>query len=282
MDSTNPGTGSNPEPSSRPGPGAGTNASAGSSTGSPGAPPAAQGGGGKDGLSTGAKVAIGCGGVTFLGIAVVAVGGYLAAGWLGDQAEEFVGDFAEQAERQQEADEIMERVQEQYAFERPEDGVVREDQAQTFFAVTDDLWAEMGPWAEELQTVADRVEEEDEASISDLMASIEGAGRFAEGRAIFAETLETHGMAPDEYVWTGFSLVRAHEELDDDEDRVVPEGNVEMARAFDAEIQALSDPPEDGNVAPGMLLSTAMVWGWTHGAAMDGMGIDTIYPEEVP
>lgn len=234
--------------------------------------------GGDQGLSTGAKVALGCGGIVLLGLIVVSVVVYAGLGWLGNRADDLVG----QAERQAEAEETIERVRQEHAFERPEDDAVPEDRVRTFFAVTDDLWAEVGPWAEELQTVSERMEERDEASFSDLAAGMEGAGRFMEGRALFAEALEAHGMSPEEYVWTGFSLLRAHDELDyDEEERVVPETSLEVARTFDDEIQEFRAPGDD-QVPPAILLSMGMAWGWGGEAALEGMGLDTLRPDDAP
>lgn len=275
---------SQPSPSGEPTAGGGESAGGAAAAGggaSSGGAAAAGGGtssGGKQGLSTGAKVAIGCGGVVVLGLVVVAAGVIIVGSWFTERA----GDFVEQAEQQVVAQETLERVQEEHPFERPPDGVVREDQARTFFAVTDELWAEMGPWAEELQTLAERVDAEDEPSFSDMAAGLQGAGRFMEGRAIFARVLEDHGMAPAEYVWTGFSLARAHDELDYDEDqRIVPEENLTLAQAFDSEIRALVDPPEDERVARGVLLTSAMVWGSTGDGMIHAMGLDTLYADPV-
>ncbi|MDX1624598.1 MAG: hypothetical protein R3199_11545 [Gemmatimonadota bacterium] len=234
----------------------------------------------KQGLSTGAKVAIGCGILAVLAIIgivlVTVVGGF----FLKDKAEEFAGGI----EAQQEATETLEELEREHDFTAPEDGIVGEDRAERFFAVTDAAWddmSEMEEWVEEMSERGERIDRGGgQAGIGDMMAGMRGVGALHRARLAVAEALEEHDMAPSEYVWTGLSLVRAYESLDRPaEETPVPRENLDLAADHRAEIAEIAEGAEEGAVNKGAVLWMAMHWGMA-GALQtpDLRGLDTLRP----
>lgn len=214
----------------------------------------------KEGMSTGAKFLIGCLGIVGVLAVAGAIGSYVLYNYIGDRGREFVGGLEQQAEAQQ----VMERLEEEHPFEPPSDGVVSEASARALFDVTDEVWSEVQPWAEELADVARRVEERDQPSVADLTLGPRLISRLAEGRVLFAETLDQHDLAPQEYLWTGYTLLRAYEELDrPEEERTSPPENLELAERYRAELEELNRPAVDGRPARGSVFYVASLWGLT-------------------
>lgn len=236
----------------------------------PGSPP--PGGPPKKGLSTGAKIAIGCGALAFLGLVVVVLA--IAAGglFLRDRADDFVAGI----ERQAEVTERMERLQRERPFQPPEDGVVTERQARTFFAITDDAWEEMEGWADEMADLGRRMER-DEARLRDMAAGVRGAGRFVESRAILADAMVEHEMTVGEYLWTGLALLRARDELERPEatDGVPPQ-NLALARSHRSELDEIARASDDDRASKGTVLNMAMVWGMADMSTWRALGLDTL------
>ncbi len=231
---------------------------------------------GSQGMSTGKKLAIGCGVLVALGVlavvALVGVGGFM----LKDRAEDFVGGMEEQGQAQEEASRILERLQEEHPFEVPEDGVVEERQARRFFATTDAAWEELEQWAEELETLDQRMEDRESPGVSDLMAGMRSMGQLARSRLVLAEALEEQDMAPSEYLWTGLALTRAYRSLEaGGTDSGVPEENLELAREYRDELAALSDD-DDEATDKGAVLALAMFWGMGDLETWEVMGFDTL------
>jgi hypothetical protein len=155
-------------------------------------------------------------------------------------------------------------------------GVVDESGVRMVFAVTDDMWAVMQPWADELSDLSRRVAERDAASITDLAAGLRGLSRFGEGRAMFAETLDAHGVSAEEYIWTGLALIRAHEELErPEESRVAPEANLALARRFDGELTLLRQTGDGSRPEKGAVFHLAALWGMADGSSWRAMGLGT-------
>ena len=128
----------------------------------------------KKGMSTGAKVAIGCGILALLAIVGVVVAIVAGGMFVYRKADEFTGGL----EAQQEASETVQELEREHPFTAPTDGIVRSDRAEAFFAVTDDAWEDMREWVEDMR---DRGEEIDsrggEAGFGDAMAGLQGLGR---------------------------------------------------------------------------------------------------------
>lgn len=224
---------------------------------------------GERGLSTGARVAIGCGVVVLLGIvaviAALAVGGLL----LRDRAEQFSSGI----QRQTEATETLDRLARDHLFEPPADGVVGADGAEDFFAVTDDAWDGLEEWAEEMEGLSER----DGGGIADLAAGLRGVSGIARSRTVLAETLEAHEMSLGEYLWTGLALLRARRALlgPDDEDARAPPENLELARSYPERLAELSDGDGEG-VDRSVVLALATWWGMSDPSSWRALGLDTL------
>lgn len=244
----------------------------------PGPPPPPEGGGPppKRGLSTGAKIAIGCGALALLGVVVLLVAVAVFGWFVRDRAEEFGAGI----ERQMEVSQQMERLREEHPFQPPADGEVTAEQAERFLAVTDRAWAGMEEWAGEMVNLQRRMEGRERPGLRELAEGVRGAGGLAESRAVLTEALVEEEMSVGEYLWTGFQLLRAHEELDRAEPSPdVPERNLDLARRHQSELDEIArsggngDSPEAGK---GIVLHLATLWGMTDGGTWQAFGLDTL------
>lgn len=229
----------------------------------------------KSGMSTGKKVAIGCGVLVLL--AVLAVGAAVTVGglFLKDRAETFVEGIEEQGRAQEEAGAIVEELRAEYPFDPPEDGVVGQDRARRFLAVTDEAWGELEAWADDLDALEERMEGRESPRVSDIMAGMENMGRLARSRLVLAQAMEEHDMPPEEYIWTGLALSRAYENLDSgSSDPGVPEQNMDVARRHREELAEIVE--ETGDTDRGAVLGLAVFWGMTDMSAWEAMGLDTM------
>lgn len=224
----------------------------------------------RKGLSTGAKVAIGCGIAAVAGILVVAVILTVGGLFLKDRAEDVMAG----AERQARVSETLDRLRTEHPFEPPADGRIGEERAEMFFAVTDDAWDEMEEWADEMADISRRMEEVERPGLGDVAAGIRGLGRLGESREVLAESLADHDVSLGEYVWTGLALLRAHEARTAGE--AGPEENLELAARYESELEALSAPGE-GRAGRGAVLQMALVWGMGDPGLWRSLGLDTLY-----
>ena len=209
----------------------------------PGPPPE------KRGLSTGAKIAIGCGVVALLALILM----FACFGFAAKKAR----DFGASMEDQEEAGRTAEQLEREHAFTPPADGTLDEELVDRFFAVTDDTWDEIDEWAADIQERSQRLEESgDQAGFGDAMAGMQGMGR---ARVALVEALEENEMAPSAYVWTGFKLMQAHEAQQGGATAGVPERNLELAREHADRIRELE---EDDDETPdrGVVLGLAYVF----------------------
>lgn len=218
----------------------------------------------RQGMSTGVKFLIGCVGLLLLvGVALavaIGVGGFA----LKRQFDRFLGGI----EEQQEASQTLDRLEQEYPFEVPEDGVVASSQLDRFVAVTDAAWEEIRPWAEELAEL-DRIRESDEGpGIRELIGGARALGGFTRARLVLADELEAEGMSLSEYVWTGSSLQRAAEG-----EGAVPEENVRLVQENRDRLPAFGDEDEPG---PETVLAVATVWGMMDMSSWSALGLDTL------
>ncbi len=135
-------------------------------------------------MTTGAKIAVGCGVALILGIMVVAAGVFGCAYWLKGKAEEFTGNESRIEELQKKAN--------ANAFERPADGVIREDRFVKFLDVRKSvhvLYEKHGPALEALN-------KKKQGELSDLTS---GFAMINELRMAQAQALADAGMSEDEY-----------------------------------------------------------------------------------
>lgn len=223
----------------------------------------------EEGLSTAAKVGLGCGGCLLV-VVVVGVVVALGGGWLSRQVEDLAGT----AERQAEATETLDRLRRDHAFRPPEDGAVDRDQARRFFGVTDAAWSEMRDWAAELEELGRELEDR-EARLTDVGALMEGYGKLAESRVVLARALEEHDMPLAEYLWTGGALRRAHDAMEEGPaGEEVPGATRSVIREHEDEIAELvGDADEPGKR---LVLFFAAAWGSAEGSLQGMPGLDTL------
>lgn len=222
----------------------------------------------KQGMSTGVKVAIGCGillALVVIGIVVATVAGGL---FLKNKAEDFSGGL----EEQERASTMVAELEEEHPFTPPADGAVDGGRAETFFEVTDDAWESMQEWVEEMESRGQDIEERGgEAGFGDAMAGMRGLGG---ARVAVAEALADHEMPASEYLWTGLSLIRAYEGLDQPaEETGVPPANLELAAEHRAELEELASGDQAGSDKSAVL---GIAWTWASEGTTRALGWDTL------
>ena len=223
----------------------------------------------RGGMSTGTKIAIGCGVVAILAIVALIVAGVAGGLFLKRKADQFTGGV----ESQTEASETMQELERDHPFTPPADGAIGADRADRFFEVTNDAWQDMEEVAEDLSERGRSIEERGgEAGMGDAMAGLQGLGR---ARVALADALEENGMPASEYLWTGLALMRAYEELDRPAtESGIPQQNLDLAAEHRAELAEIEES-EENEVGKGMVLGIAVTWGMTEGNVR-ALGIDTL------
>ncbi len=208
----------------------------------------------RKGMSTGAKVAIGCGVALLVAIVAAAIFVFFAGRFVSEQ----IGGFG----AQKEASETFERLAAEYPFEPPADGVVSDRQARTFFDVTDEVWPSVADYADELNRVIRQAEEsEDETELRDVMSGMEAMGKLLRARLVLAETLESYQLSNHEYVWTGSTLMQAYGVLtgaETEADEPVPSENLELAGRYQTQLAELAWEEED-RIGKGILLLISLI-----------------------
>ncbi|MGH7565160.1 MAG: hypothetical protein ACREK5_12170 [Gemmatimonadota bacterium] len=223
----------------------------------------------RKGLSTGAKIAIGCGIVALLAIVALIVAGVAGGLFLKRKGDELQGGV----EAQTEASETIRELELEHPFTPPADGRIDADRAERFFEVTDDAWEDMEEVAADLAERGRGIEERGgDAGMGDAMAGLQGLGR---ARAALADALEDNEMPVSEYLWTGLALMRAYEELDRPaSESGIPQENLDLASAHRVQLAEI-DETGDGEVGKGMVLGIAVTLGMTEGN-IGAFGIDTL------
>lgn len=194
----------------------------------------------KKGISTGVKVAIGCGVlavVVVVGIVLASIAGGM---FLRRKAQEWSGDIEGQAE----AGAVIDRLEAEHPFSSPGDGVVNPARAERFFAVTDLAWKQIEPKWDDLEERGREIGDRGgEASVGDVIAGVRG---LTQARSAIAKALDEHEMPVSEYVWVGFALTRAYRALDGSGqgqrgiDREVPQANLDLAARYRDELLEIS------------------------------------------
>lgn len=224
----------------------------------------------RKGMSTGAKIAIGCGAAAVLVVVLLIVAGLAGGLFLKKKA----GDLAGGVEAQQEASETITRLEEEHPFTPPADGVIGDDRATAFFEITDDAWERMEDDMEDLASRGEEIEERGgEAGFGDVMAGMRGLGH---SRVALAEALDGNEMPVSEYLWTGLTLMRAFADLDRPAgESGVPKANLDLAAAHRAELAELAEDDDDGRPDKSAVLGMAWMWGMSE-EAVGKMGWDTL------
>jgi len=232
------------------------------STGEPVEPP-------KKGMSTGVKIAIGCGIALVLVIIGIVVLGVVGGMFVKNKTDQLTGGL----EAQQEASEKIQALEREHPFTAPADGVVPEDLAGKFFAVTDAAWDRIQG---DMEDLSDRTEEIDErggqAGLGDAMAGVQALGRT---RVALAEALEDNDMPVSAYLWTGMELTRAYQALGmPPEQTGIPAQNLQLAERYRSELAEVAGEEQDGEIGKGMVLGMAWTLGMSEGTMP--MGWDTM------
>ena len=224
----------------------------------------------KKGMSTGAKVAIGCGIVALVAVVGVIVAIVAGGMFVSRKAEQFTGGL----EAQQEASETVQELEREHPFTAPADGIVRADRAEAFFAVTEDAWEKMGEWVEDMRERGQEIDSRGgQAGIGDAMAGLQGLGR---SRVALSEALADHDMAVSEYLWTGMALAHAYAALDQPaETSGVPAENLELAGEHRERLAEMSDDGEDAE-GRGVVLAIAWTLATSEGITGAIQGLDTL------
>jgi len=160
-------------------------------------------------MSTGAKVAIGCGIVAVLGMGAIAVTLGLGAYWLKGRADEMTGGLDNLARKAREI-ERWQKEADAHAFTRPADGVVTEESFARFMDVRRQVYATYEGHAAELEGLAARAKEEKDVSVSEALA---GAGALArlgtDVRLALVKALAEVGMSQDEYAFVQAAIYQS-------------------------------------------------------------------------
>ena len=150
-------------------------------------------------MSTGGKIALGCGIAAVLGMIAMVVTIGFGAFWLKGKAEEMTGGlegFTQKAEEIQE----WESKANANPFRAPADGTIAEDRLLKFLDVRKEVFGVYGQHEAEIESFAARTKDEKDLSVSE---TLEGAGRLArlaaDVRLAQMKGLAGVGMNEEEY-----------------------------------------------------------------------------------
>ena len=135
-------------------------------------------------MTTGVKIAIGCGVAMILGIMVVAVAVFSGAYWLKGKMEEFTGNENRIEELQKKANAT--------AFDRPADGVIREDRLVKFLDIRKRVFGVYEKHRAALEAMGQKKQ-------GDFGDVTKGFSVINEIRMAQAQALADVGMSEDEY-----------------------------------------------------------------------------------
>lgn len=202
----------------------------------------------RKGMSTGAKVGIGCG--------VLLVLALIAAGLLVYYVQRTFEQLSGGEDAHVEATETFARLADEYPFTPPADGVALPDQAWKFVTVSEQIWRQAGPWADELSRAIEELSGEDNSpGLRAVNAGFRSLARIMQVRLLLADVLQRQQMSAEEYVWVGETLVQAYRALADSTADAVPEANLELARTYQAELAGFH--PADGAIGKEFMLLLA-------------------------
>ena len=184
-------------------------------------------------MTTGVKIAIGCGVALVLGVMVVAVAVFSGAYWLKSKTEEFTGNENRIEELQKKANTTP--------FDRPADGVIREDRLVKFLDVRKRVFGVYEKHRATLEGMGQKKE-------GDLGDVAKGFSVVNEIRMAQAQALADVGMSEDEYTfmveqvyktaWAAEVAKEAAEKARENaSDMDVPPANIALFRKYEAEIK---------------------------------------------
>lgn len=191
-------------------------------------------------MSTGVKVAIGCGVLAVVVVVGIVIAGIAGGMFLRRKAEELTGGIEDQAK----IGAVIDRLEAEHSFSPPADGIVTPARAERFFAVTDLAWQRIEPeWDDLEERGRDITNRGGEAGVSDVFAGVRG---LTHARTAIAEALDQYETPVSEYVWVGFALTRAYRALETSDqgrqgaDRGVPQANLDLAGRYRDQLAEVS------------------------------------------
>lgn len=200
-------------------------------------------------MSTGAKIAIGCGIVAVLGVGAAVVTLGLGAWWLKGKADEMTGgldNLARKAEQMQEWEEKAAA----HAFTRPADGVVAEDRFSRFMDVRRRVYAVYAQHEAEIERLAERTKDESDPSVKDALEGVGALARLTtDVRLAQLQALAEVGMSPDEYAFIQAAIYQSAwaSEVEEQTGQLPADGLREQADTLPAEArEALEQLRESG------------------------------------
>ena len=157
-------------------------------------------------VHVGVKLLIGCLAVMALGFVGIAV----AVGIGGFALKRGVEAVAGQADDHREATALLDRLERDYPFRSPVDGVVPTALRLRFASVTDRVWSGMRDWAGDALELDDRTRSRPDrrANLGDAVTAARAAGGVVRARIVLARSLAAERVSLSEYVWTGHALRR--------------------------------------------------------------------------
>lgn len=186
------------------------------------------------------------------------------------------------------ARESARHLQREHPFQVPADGALSPDQVARYLAVTEEVWPQWQPWADEALALRARIGER-ATRLRDVIPVVRSWAGMTRAQVVLVEALDAHETSLGEYAWTGIALTRAVEALDAaDEARAdgtdapsrsaasgpsAPEANLTLASRYRSQIPSLEDAESGG---PGMVLALAMSWGLNELPELAGIGLDTL------
>lgn len=157
-------------------------------------------------LPVGAKLLFGCAATLALGLlgmaVMVGVGGFAVKRGI----DAVVG----HAEDQREATALLDRLERDYRFQPPIDGVVSPALRNRFASVTERAWTEISDWATEVRELKapGAARPGRRFTLGDAVAVARSADGVARSRLVLARALSAERMSLAEYLWTGQTLRR--------------------------------------------------------------------------
>lgn len=220
-------------------------------------------------MRTGAKLLIGCAGLSTLVIVLLAVA--LGAGvlFVGNKIQQFTGMFG----LQRQASLTLVQLERKHRFRPPADGVVGEQRAQRFFTISDEVWSDVSELVSDMQQRNQRIRGGATPGVGDAVAAARGVGAM---RTVLSDALERHAMPASEYLWTGLALARAHEHLDEPGDARVPEANLVLARRYRDRLSPAAAAQASGRANLNAILGAATMLAQIDGTALQFEGWDSL------
>ena len=180
-------------------------------------------------MTTGVKIAIGCGVALILGIIVVAVGIGGAAYWAKGKVEGLTGNERRIEELHKKANATP--------FERPDDGIIREDRLLKFLDIRQRVFGVY----EKHRAALDAMGKKEKGDFSDLTT---GLSLINEIRVAQAQALADVGMSEDEYRFmveqvykTAWASEVARQARENSSDINVPPANIALFQKYEAQIK---------------------------------------------